>query len=106
VSRALDARALRDLVLDPGSWRSWDVPIEVGDVPESYAAELARAAERTGQDEAVTTGEGLLRGRRVAVLAGEFGDEAGGPVGGVVGVVRNQVRPGPVDLHDGSGGAV
>jgi acetyl-CoA carboxylase beta subunit len=77
VSRALDARALRDLVLDPGSWRSWDVPIEVGDVPASYAAELAQAAERTGQDEAVTTGEGLLRGRRVAVLAGEFGFLAG-----------------------------
>jgi acetyl-CoA carboxylase beta subunit len=77
VSRALDARALRDLVLDPGSWRSWDVPIEVGDVPGSYAAELALAAERTGQDEAVTTGEGLLRGRRVAVLAGEFGFLAG-----------------------------
>ena len=73
----LDARALRDLVLDPGSWRTWDAPVEVGDVPESYAAELARAAEQTRQDEAVTTGEGLLRGRRVAVIAGEFGFLAG-----------------------------
>ncbi|MDP9427740.1 MAG: acetyl-CoA carboxylase carboxyltransferase subunit alpha/beta [Actinomycetota bacterium] len=73
----LDARTLRDLVLDPGSWRSWDSPIAVGDVPESYAAELARAAERSQLDEAVITGEGLLRGRRVAVLAGEFGFLAG-----------------------------
>jgi acetyl-CoA carboxylase carboxyl transferase beta subunit len=74
---SLDARALRDLVLDPGSWRSWDSAIPVGDVPESYAAELARAAERTGQDESIITGEGRLRGRRVAVIAGEFGFLAG-----------------------------
>jgi acyl-CoA carboxylase subunit beta len=74
---SLDARALRDLVLDPGSWRSWDAAIPVGDVPESYAAELARAGERTGQDESIITGEGRLRGRRVAVIAGEFGFLAG-----------------------------
>lgn len=73
----LDARALRDLVLDPGSWKSWDSPVRVGDVPGSYAAELARAAERTRQDESITTGEGQLRGRRVAVIAGEFGFLAG-----------------------------
>jgi len=76
----LDARALRDLVLDPGSWKSWDSPVQVGDVPESYAAELAAAAERSRQDEAVITGEGRLRGRRVAVLAGEFGF-LGGSIG-------------------------
>jgi acetyl-CoA carboxylase beta subunit len=74
---SLDARALRDLVLDPGSWKSWDSPVTVGDVPESYAAELARAAERTRQDESITSGEGQLRGRRVAVIAGEFGFLAG-----------------------------
>jgi acetyl-CoA carboxylase beta subunit len=77
VTRSLDARGLRDLVLDPGSWKSWDSPVPVGDVPESYAAELARAAELTRQDESITTGEGLLRGRRVAVIAGEFGFLAG-----------------------------
>ncbi|MGY1639762.1 carboxyl transferase domain-containing protein [Geodermatophilus sp. SYSU D00703] len=77
MTRPLDARALRDLVLDPGSWKSWDAPIDIGEVPESYAAELARAAEKTQQDEAVITGEGLLRGRRVAVIAGEFGFLAG-----------------------------
>ncbi|MGR6967486.1 carboxyl transferase domain-containing protein [Geodermatophilus sp. URMC 61] len=77
MTRSLDARALRDLVLDPGSWKSWDSPITVGDVPEPYAAELARAAERTLQDESVITGEGQLRGRRVAVIAGEFGFLAG-----------------------------
>jgi len=77
VTRSLDARGLRDLVLDPGSWKSWDSPVPVGDVPESYAAELARAARETRQDESITTGEGLLRGRRVAVIAGEFGFLAG-----------------------------
>ena len=77
MTRSLDARGLRDLVLDPGSWKSWDSPVPVGDVPESYAAELARAAELTRQDESITTGEGLLRGRRVGVIAGEFGFLAG-----------------------------
>ncbi|RBY77980.1 acetyl-CoA carboxyl transferase [Blastococcus sp. TF02-09] len=73
----LDARALRDLVLDPGSWRSWDSPIAARDVGEAYARELAAAAEKTRQDESIITGEGLLRGRRVAVVAGEFGFLAG-----------------------------
>jgi acyl-CoA carboxylase subunit beta len=73
----LDARALRDLVLDGGSWQSWDSPVQRGDVSPDYAAELAEAAERTRQDEAIITGEGKLRGRRVAVVAGEFGFLAG-----------------------------
>jgi acetyl-CoA carboxylase beta subunit/acetyl-CoA carboxylase alpha subunit len=72
-----DARALRDLVLDAGSWRSWDSPIPPRAVPESYAAELATAAEKSRQDESIITGEGTLRGRRVAVVAGEFGFLAG-----------------------------
>jgi acetyl-CoA carboxylase carboxyl transferase subunit beta len=73
----LDARTLRDLVLDPGSWTSWDTPVQPRDVAPEYAADLARARERTRQDEAVVTGEGTLRGRRVAVVAGEFGFLAG-----------------------------
>ena len=73
----LDARALRNLVLDPGSWKSWDSPVPSRDVDEKYARELAEAAAKTGQDEAIITGEGTLRGRRVAVVAGEFGFLAG-----------------------------
>ncbi|RZU34421.1 carboxyl transferase domain-containing protein [Blastococcus saxobsidens] len=73
----LDARALRDLVLDPGSWQSWDSPIPPREVGEDYAGELARAAEKSRQDESVITGGGRLRGRRVAVVAGEFGFLAG-----------------------------
>jgi hypothetical protein len=71
------ARELRDLVLDPGSWTSWDAPVPERPVDRGYAAELAEAARRTRQDEAVVTGEGTLRGRRVAVVAGEFGFLAG-----------------------------
>ena len=43
----------------------------------AYAAALRRARERTGLDEAVVTGEGRIRGRRVAVVACEFGFLAG-----------------------------
>ncbi|MGH1564104.1 carboxyl transferase domain-containing protein [Mumia sp. DW29H23] len=77
MSRRLGARALIDLVLDPGSFRSWDAPVVRGAVDEAYAADLARAEERAGTDEAVLTGEGTIRGRRVAVLVGEFGFLAG-----------------------------
>jgi acyl-CoA carboxylase subunit beta len=77
-TRRVDARTLRDLVLDPGSWVSWDAPIPPREgISAEYAAELRLAAEKTGQDEAILTGEGLLRGRRVAVIAGEFGFLAG-----------------------------
>ncbi|MFP5369897.1 MAG: carboxyl transferase domain-containing protein, partial [Actinomycetes bacterium] len=73
----LDARSLRDLVLDAGSWKTWDSPIPPRTVDDDYAAELAEAARRTRQDESIITGEGTLRGRRVAVVAGEFGFLAG-----------------------------
>jgi len=73
----LDARGLVALVLDDGSWTSWDTPPERGQVSEEYAAAIARAEESSGADEAVLTGEGLLRGRRVAVVVGEFGFLAG-----------------------------
>ncbi|MEJ7795666.1 MAG: carboxyl transferase domain-containing protein [Nocardioides sp.] len=73
----LSAHDLIELVLDEGSWQSWDVAPERGEVSEAYAAELAAAAEKSGVDESVVTGEGLMRGRRVAVLVGEFGFLAG-----------------------------
>ncbi|WP_328995955.1 acetyl-CoA carboxylase carboxyltransferase subunit alpha/beta [Kribbella sp. NBC_01245] len=47
------------------------------DASARYGVELAAARERTGLDESVITGEGLLRGRRVAVVACEFGFLAG-----------------------------
>ncbi|TDQ47951.1 carboxyl transferase domain-containing protein [Actinorugispora endophytica] len=77
MDRRHGARELIDRTLDPGSFTSWDEPpVDVRPGPE-YAAALARARERSGCDEAVLTGEGLLRGRRVAIVAGEFGFLAG-----------------------------
>jgi acyl-CoA carboxylase subunit beta len=64
-------------VLDEGSWVCWDEPIDDRPADATYAEALQRARERTGLDEAVVTGEGLVRGRRVAVAACEFGFLAG-----------------------------
>lgn len=75
--RRLSARELIDLVLDEGSWSSWDTPPERVGVSPEYAAELAAAEARSGVDESVVTGEGLMHGRRVAVVACEFGFLAG-----------------------------
>ncbi|GII83391.1 acetyl-CoA carboxylase [Sphaerisporangium siamense] len=73
-----DARTLIDTVLDPGSWKSWDEPPRDPVSPgSSYADELAAARARSGYDESVVTGEGLLEGRRVAVMACEFSFLAG-----------------------------
>jgi acyl-CoA carboxylase subunit beta len=60
--------------------RSWDVP--AGPPPRhadnrDYRRALAEARARTGLDESIITGEGRLEGRRVAVIAGEFGFLAG-----------------------------
>ena len=72
------ARELIDTVLDDGSWESWDVaPAPAAPEGSAYAAELERAASRAGTDESVITGEGRIRGIRVAVIAGEFAFLAG-----------------------------
>jgi acetyl-CoA carboxylase beta subunit/acetyl-CoA carboxylase alpha subunit len=77
VSRGPSAPELVDLVLDSGSFRSWDEPPADPPASEAYAAELAVTRARTGLDEAVLTGEGTIRGRRVAVMACEFSFLAG-----------------------------
>ena len=73
----LSARDLIDLVLDPDSWSSWDTPPSRDGISEEYAAELAAAAEKSGVDESVLTGEARMHGRRIGVLVGEFGFLAG-----------------------------
>lgn len=73
----VSARDLLGGLLDPGSFQSWDrSPVPVAASPE-YRAELRAAQSTAGTDESVLTGEGLLRGRRVAVIACEFGFLAG-----------------------------
>ena len=64
-------------ILDAGTFVGWDeVPIDVAPDGE-YRAELVAAAEKSGADESVRTGEGRVRGRRVAVIACEFAFLAG-----------------------------
>ncbi|MFF0818585.1 carboxyl transferase domain-containing protein [Rhodococcus sp. NPDC003318] len=73
----LSAHDVLDLVLDAESYRSWDTaPVEV-DADAHYRADLDAARAKTGLDESVITGEGTIRGRRVAVIACEFGFLAG-----------------------------
>ena len=65
-------------MLDAHTFVRWDGPLPAPPADDpAYAEELAAARQRTGLDEAVVTGEGQIRGRRVAVLAGEFGFLAG-----------------------------
>ncbi len=60
-------------LLDSGSFRSWDRPATVpAGAARSYLDDLERARERSGADEAVLSGEGLIDGHPVAVLASEF----------------------------------
>ncbi|MCW2855226.1 MAG: acetyl-CoA carboxyl transferase [Marmoricola sp.] len=73
----LSALELITLVLDEGSWISWDVPPRYGAISTAYAAELDAARAKSGVDESVVTGEGLMHGRRVAVIACEFAFLAG-----------------------------
>ncbi|MFJ3791127.1 carboxyl transferase domain-containing protein [Kitasatospora sp. NPDC090091] len=77
---SLTARQLLGLLVDPGSFRSWDEPIGRGPADAGYRAALARAHERTGADEAVITGTALIGGRAVALVASEFGF-LGGSIG-------------------------
>ncbi|MEV6774464.1 carboxyl transferase domain-containing protein [Nocardia sp. NPDC051030] len=73
----VSARELLGELLDPGSFSSWDRPPVPVHASPQYRVELEAAAATAGTDESVLTGEGLLRGRRVAVIACEFGFLAG-----------------------------
>ena len=81
----IGAREIIDLFLDEGTFRSWDVPVAQPPQSPDYAAMLAEARARTGLDESVVTGEGRLRGRRVAVVASEFAF-----LGGSIGVAATE----------------
>ncbi|WP_304506194.1 acetyl-CoA carboxylase carboxyltransferase subunit beta, partial [Dietzia sp. DQ12-76] len=74
------ALQILDMVLDDGSFRSWDGPPlrspQVDSVP-GYEDSLERAARVSGVDEAVISGEGTLLGRRVVFIACEFDFLAG-----------------------------
>lgn len=68
---------LRDAVLDQGSFLSWDSAPPALPIPPAYARELAEARSKSGRDESVSTGEGRVFGRRVAVVVCDFDFLAG-----------------------------
>ncbi|WP_036224525.1 carboxyl transferase domain-containing protein [Marmoricola sp. URHB0036] len=84
MSQRWSAHELIDLVLDPGSYESWDEPVDISRHPAGYQDELRAAAERAGTDESVITGRGLVRGRPVAFVVNEF-SFLGGSIGRAAG---------------------
>ncbi|CAM3225684.1 carboxyl transferase domain-containing protein [Tsukamurella hominis] len=69
---AITAQDLIDAILDRGTFTSWDGPLPDVAPDAEYAAALERARERAHHDEAVITGEGRIRGQRVALIACDF----------------------------------
>jgi acetyl-CoA carboxylase beta subunit/acetyl-CoA carboxylase alpha subunit len=107
--RHLDATELITAVLDPGSFRSWDTPVTDPNPDPRYREELAAARAKTGVDESVLTGEGLIRGRRVAVIVSEFRFLAGSiglaAAGRIIQAVERATREGlPLLAGPASGG--
>ena len=70
--RRIGARELLSGVLDSDSFVSWDSELVKVPAGPEYLEQLAEARQSSGLDEAVITGEGLIRGRRVCVIACEF----------------------------------
>src|SRR5690349_21285918 len=107
--RPWTAHELLDLVLDRGSFESWDEPIDISGQPEEYRRQLEEAAARAGTDESVLTGRGLARGRPVVVVVNEFRFLAGSigtaAAGRIISAVRRATAEGlPVLASTASGG--
>ncbi len=107
--RRWGAEELLDLVLDAGSWQSWDRPIDISGHDEGYQRELRAAQDKAGTDESVITGRGLVRGRPVAVVANEFRFLAGSigrdAAGRITAAVRRATAEGlPLLATTASGG--
>jgi acetyl-CoA carboxylase carboxyl transferase subunit beta len=68
----LNARDMIDVLVEAGSWASWDVTLPDVGANAEYADELACARAKTGVDESVLTGAASIRGHRVAIAACEF----------------------------------
>ncbi|OYD70383.1 carboxyl transferase domain-containing protein [Rhodococcus sp. OK302] len=79
------AAEMRDLVIDPGSWRCWDESPRDTVADDDYVAELGRARATTGTDESVTTGQATVQGKQIALIFGEFGF-----MGGSIGVAAGE----------------
>lgn len=67
-------------LVDHDSYTSWDEAIDLSSTTAEYAAELHRASQRTGADESILTGRGVISGRPAALIVSEFGF-LGGSIG-------------------------
>ena len=76
----MTAAELLAKLVDEGSWRPWDVELTTLPDDPAYAADIARARDKTGLDESVLCGEATLSGERIAVVVSEFGF-LGGSIG-------------------------
>ncbi|QDQ96998.1 carboxyl transferase domain-containing protein [Tomitella fengzijianii] len=76
----ITAHAMIEAVVDEDSYATWDSAPVLPATTDAYADSLRRARERTGVDESVLTGEATVDGRRVALIACEFGF-LGGSIG-------------------------
>lgn len=108
-STRLGARELIDSVIDPGSYTSWDDPIDRSSLSEEYRSALTKAQERSGCDESVLTGRARIAGHDVALVVGEFrflgGSIGRASAGRVVAAVRRATAERlPVIAATASGG--
>lgn len=84
--RGMSARNRINLLIDEGTWREHPLGVKTSDplgFPE-YAEKLKRAREKTGLEEALVVGDGLLLGEPVALGITDF-NFMGGSMGSVVG---------------------
>ena len=78
MTKRLSADELIKMVLDRGSFISWDHNIDDPvDASTEYLEELSQARAKSGTGEAILTGEGFIKGRKVAIVIGEFAFLAG-----------------------------
>ena len=68
----ITAQQLIEEVLDPHTFQSWDETPHYGTISDDYRAAIDRAKTKSGVDEAVITGEGMISGTRVAFVLSEF----------------------------------
>ena len=68
----ITAQQLIEEVLDPHTFQSWDESPHYGNISDDYQAAIDQAKTKSGVDEAVITGEGMISGTRVAFVLSEF----------------------------------
>ena len=77
MTRRISARELIEKFTDAGSVESWDSPIDVSSYSPEYRADIAKAKERSGNDESILTGRATLDGRPIAFIVNDFSFLAG-----------------------------